>query len=83
MIGETSHDGSIIIAVVRPAVGLDYGPVRQVGEDEIRRILDTVFALGARAAAQRHVARHSKSHARQYHSSLPPQARMLPHLWPQ
>ena len=56
MIGESPHDGAIIVAVIRPAVGLDDGPVGQVGKDEVRRILDAVFVLRARAAAQRHVA---------------------------
>src|SRR5713226_9844158 len=56
MIGERPHNGAVIVAVIRPAVGLDDGPVRQVGEDEVRCIRDAVFALCARAAAQWHVA---------------------------
>jgi hypothetical protein len=56
MIGERPHDSSVIIPVIRPAVGLYDGPVRQVGKDEVRRILDAVFALRARTAAQRNVA---------------------------
>ena len=56
MIGESPHDGAVIVAVIRPAVGLHDGPVGQIGKDEVRRILDAVFSLRARAAAQRDVA---------------------------
>jgi hypothetical protein len=56
MIGERPHNGAVIVAVIRPAVGLDDGPVRQISEDEVRCIRDAVFALRARAAAQGHVA---------------------------
>src|SRR2546426_4040827 len=34
--------------VIRPAIGLHDRPVRQVGKDEVRRILDAVFSLRAR-----------------------------------
>ena len=52
MIGEGPHDGAVIVAVIRPAVGLDDGPVGQVGKDGVRRIRNAVFALCARAATQ-------------------------------
>src|SRR5258705_10082050 len=39
MIRERPHDGSVIVPVIRPAVGLHDGPVCQVGKDEVRRIL--------------------------------------------
>ena len=51
MIGEPPHDGSVIIAVIRPAVGLDDGPVGQIAKDEVWGIRNAVFALRARAAA--------------------------------
>src|SRR5262249_53271960 len=56
MIGEPPHDGSIIVAVIRPAIGLHDGPVGQIGKDEVWRIRNAVFALRARAAAKRDIA---------------------------
>src|SRR5205823_2993677 len=39
MIRERPHDSAVIVPVIRPTVGLHDGPVRQVGKDEVRRIL--------------------------------------------
>src|SRR5262249_30418051 len=49
-------DGSVIVAVIRPAVRLHDGPVGQIGKDEVRRIYNAVFALCARAPANWNVA---------------------------
>jgi len=56
MIGEGPHDGAVIVSVIRPAVGLHDGPVRQVGKDDVWRIRDAVFALRACTPAKRDVA---------------------------
>ena len=56
MISEGPHDGAVIVAVIRPAVGLHDGPVGQIGKDEVRRIDNAVFALRARTTAKRDVA---------------------------
>ena len=56
MLSEGPHDGAVIVAVIRPAVGLHDGPVGQIGKDEVRRIDNAVFALRARTTAKRDVA---------------------------
>ena len=56
VVGEGADDLAVVIAVGRKAVGLDHGPVGQILEEQIGRILDAVFLLIAGAAAERQVA---------------------------
>src|SRR5262249_58164625 len=56
MIGERPHHRAIVVAVIRPTVGLDYRPISEIREDRVRRIRYAVFFLCAGAAAESHVA---------------------------
>ncbi len=56
MIGKGAHDFAVVVAVIRPAVVLHYGPVGEIGEYRVGRIGDAVFLLRTGAAAERHVA---------------------------
>jgi hypothetical protein len=35
MIGEGPHDSTVVVPVIRPAIGLHDGPVRQVSKNDI------------------------------------------------
>src|SRR5579871_132398 len=56
LIGEGADDLTVVVTVVREAVGLDDRPVSQIGKEQVRRIDDPVLLLHAGAAAQSDVA---------------------------
>ena len=56
MIGKRAHHRTVVVTVIRPAVGLHDRPVSEVRENRVGSILNTVLFLRARAAAKGHVA---------------------------
>jgi hypothetical protein len=55
MIGERPHHRPIVVALIGPTVGLDDGPISEIGEDRVRRVRYTVLFLCAGAAAESHM----------------------------
>ena len=56
VVGESSDDLAIVVAVVGKAVGFDDRPIGEVVEHQVGRVLDAMLPLCAGAAAERNVA---------------------------
>src|SRR6185436_1119096 len=56
VVGEGADDFAVVVAVIGEAVGLHHGPVGEVVEQQVGRVVDARGLLGAGAAAERYVA---------------------------
>ena len=56
VVGKRADDFAVVETVIGKSIPLDYRPVGQIAKHEVRRILDAVLLLVARASTQRHVA---------------------------